>query len=113
MDYWHVANGRIRAGLVDLRRQSPTNGSSLTLDLDHDTGIGLYIPVGVAHGFLSLTRATLIYIVDRYYDGSDEYGVSWDDPDINLDWGVTSPILSERDRQNPKWKDISPDDLPE
>ena len=112
VDYWHVTHGAIRAGLVDLRKHSQTYGTSLTLDLDHNKRIGLFIPVGVAHGFLSLTRATLIYIVDRYYYGSDEFGVAWNDPEINLEWGVKSPILSNRDRQNPRWKDISDGDLP-
>ncbi len=112
VDYWHVAQGSIRAGLVDLRMSSPTRGATKTIDISHDDGFGLFIPTGVAHGFLSLSRATLIYIVDNYYDGKDEFGVAWNDPQINLDWGETRPLLSERDRGNPLLAAIRPENLP-
>ena len=64
---------------------------------------GLYIPPGVAHGFAALTDVTLVYLLDRYFDGSDEYGVAWDDPEIAADWGIMNPVLSARDRANPRW----------
>ena len=69
--------------------------------------------MGVAHGFVTLTDAILIYIVDNYYNGSDEYGVAWNDPEIAVPWGVESPIVSPRDAKNPLLKDISPDKLPQ
>lgn len=112
VDYWHVVQGSIKAGLVDLRSSSATFGNSVSLVLNSDDNIGLFIPVGVAHGFLSITQATLIYIVDSYYDGNDEFGVAWNDPVIGLDWGVNNPLISERDRNNPLLKDIPPDILP-
>jgi dTDP-4-dehydrorhamnose 3,5-epimerase len=69
----------------------------------------------VAHGFLALTDATLLYIVDNYYDGGrDEYGVAWDDPDLCMEWGnSTVPILSPRDAANPHLKEIAAERLPE
>jgi len=112
VDYWHLVQGRIRAGLVDLRRSSPTTGAAQTIDISHNDGLGLFIPVGVAHGFLSLVQSTLIYIVDHYYDGSDEYGVAWNDPNLNLDWGKEDPTLSERDINNPLLAAIPPANLP-
>ena len=112
VDYWHLVNGSIRAGLVDLRTTSPTRGAAQTIDIHWDDGVGLFIPIGVAHGFLSLAQSTLIYIVNRYYDGSDEYGVAWNDPEINLDWGEATPILSERDRKNPLLATIPPEKIP-
>ena len=69
---------------------------------------GVYIPPGVAHGFASLTDMTITYLVDGYYNPADELGVAWDDPAIGADWGVTDPILSDRDRQNPPRADIEP-----
>ena len=112
VDYWHLVQGGIRSGLVDLRRSSPTSGATQTIDIFQDDGLGLFIPVGVAHGFLSLVRSTLIYIVDRYYDGSDDYGIAWNDPDINLNWGQEKPLVSERDRNNPLLAAIPPEKLP-
>ena len=69
--------------------------------------IGLFIPVGVAHGFVALSDVTLTYIVDNYFNGgADENGVAWNDPQFNLNWGVENPMVSDRDKQNKQLKDI-------
>ncbi len=112
VDYWFVPCGMIRVALVDLRRSSPSRGASQTVEIGDDNPMGIFIPVGVAHGFVALTDATLTYLVDNYYDGSDEHGVAWNDPALGVDWGVSAPILSPRDRQNPLLKDIPADRLP-
>ena len=78
-----------------------TDGATEVIDLDGDVDQGVYIPPGVAHGFASLTDVLLTYLVDNYYDDSDEHGLAWDDPAVDADWGVTDPILSARDRSNP------------
>jgi dTDP-4-dehydrorhamnose 3,5-epimerase len=70
----------------------------------------VYIPPGVAHGFAALSDVLLTYLVDNYYDDSDEHGLAWDDPAVAADWGVTDPIISTRDRNNPRRDDI-PDDI--
>lgn len=112
VDYWHVSRGEIRVALADLRRSSPAYGAAHTIDLGQDRPSGLFIPIGVAHGFYAKTEATLTYIVNNYYDGGDELGVAWHDPQLSIDWGVSDPILSDRDRQNPFLADIEPDKLP-
>lgn len=112
VDYWYVPSGCIRAGLVDLRPSSPTYRASLTLELNEDQMTGLFIPVGVAHGFYSIADCTLIYIVNNYYNGGDEYGVMWNDPDLGLQWGVDAPQLSPRDQGNPRLRDIPQDKMP-
>ena len=61
----------------------------------------MFIPPGVAHGFAALTDMTITYLVDGYYNGADELGVAWDDPAITADWGLTDPVLSDRDQKNP------------
>jgi dTDP-4-dehydrorhamnose 3,5-epimerase len=114
-DYWYVTAGRARVVLHDLRVGSPTEGATLSLDLgaradgtiDHRA---LYIPAGVAHGFAALTDVTVTYLVDRYYDPADELGIAWDDPAVKAEWGVGDPILSARDRANPKRAEVT--DLP-
>ncbi len=112
VDYWFVAAGKIRAALYDLRPDSPTRGMAQTLEIGHENQMGLFIPVGVAHGFVTLSDAILIYIVDNYYDGSDEYGIAWNDPDLGISWGVESPVVSPRDADNPRLRDIPADRLP-
>lgn len=108
-DYWYVVAGRARVVLHDLREGSATDGATLVLDLGaavepdgpHDHR-GVYIPPGVAHGFASLTDMTITYLVDGYHNPADELGVAWDDPEVGADWGVVDPILSDRDRANPR-----------
>ena len=109
-DYWYVPEGRALVVLHDLRASSPTDGNTLTLEIGSDDHRGIYIPQGVAHGFYALTDLTVTYLVDQYYDPDDELGVAWDDPAIMVDWPTDSPVLSERDRQNPRRADI-PDHL--
>jgi dTDP-4-dehydrorhamnose 3,5-epimerase len=105
-DYWYVPFGRARAVLHDLRVGSPTERATETIDLGGDEHPGVYIPPGVAHGFGSLTDMTITYLVDGYYNAADELGVAWDDPEIAADWGITDPVLSARDSQNPKRVEI-------
>lgn len=112
VDYWHVIAGHIRVALADLRRGSPSYGQSATIELSHDEPRGLFIPVGVAHGFVALTDATLTYLVDNYHDGSDEHGIAWDDPQLAVAWGVEAPLLSPRDLANRPLADIPVEQLP-
>ena len=106
-DYWYVPFGQVRVVLHDLREGGPTDGATECFDLGGDEHPGVYIPPGVAHGFAALTDATMTYLVDGYYNPADELGVAWDDPAIGADWGVSEPILSERDRTNPRRADIA------
>jgi dTDP-4-dehydrorhamnose 3,5-epimerase len=114
VDYWHVVQGTMRVGLVDLRGASPTHRATHTLDISDENPQGLFIPVGVAHGYLALSDLILTYLVDNYYDANDEYGLAWDDPALGLDWGLggLTPTTSGRDRCNPTLADIPPAQLP-
>jgi len=112
VDYWFVPQGMIRVALVDLRLSSPSRGASQTMEIGDEDPMGIFIPAGVAHGFVALTDATMTYLVDNYYDGSDEHGVAWNDPALGVDWGVSAPRLSPRDLQNPLLSDIPASQLP-
>jgi len=105
-DYWYVPRGRIRVILHDLRAGSPTDGKTLAHEIGDHNDHGVFIPPGVAHGFSALTDVTVTYLVDQYYNPADELGVAWDDPEIGADWGVETPILSQRDQQNPGRKEL-------
>ena len=113
VDYWFPVRGRIRVGLLDLRRSSATFLRGASLDIGDDNPLGIFIPEGVAHGFAALTDCTLMYVVNNYYDGGkDEFGIAWDDPKAGINWGVESPALSQRDQTNPRIQDIPREQLP-
>ena len=111
-DYWHVSSGRIFTALFDLRASSPTRGGVEMLELGQGSDTGVFIPPGVAHGFYALTDATLIYLVDQYFDGSDEFGVRYDDSALGIPWPGEIRLVSERDRTNPLLVDIPESDRP-
>lgn len=108
-DAWYVMNGHAQAMLADLRTPSE-EPVVVPVDLIGGEPKVLYIPPGVAHGFLALTDVDLIYWVTGYYDSTDEFGVAWDDPTLNAPWSMTNPILSDRDLMNPilEWTAVSP-----
>lgn len=112
-DYWYIPVGRARVVLHDLRTGSPTDRATLVIDVGADLNggphdhSGIYIPPGIAHGFSALTDMTITYLVDGYYNAADELGVAWDDPEIAADWGVSEPVVSDRDQANPKRSEIT------
>ena len=67
----------------------------------------LMIPRGFGHGFVTLTdHVEFLYKADNYYAPEADAGIRWNDPDINIEWGIAKPILSEKDNKNPFLKDI-------
>jgi len=112
-DLWGVPVGRARAALYDFRPSSRTFRASHVVDMGAQAAIGLYIPKGVAHGFLAVEDCYMTYMVDEYYDGTDEYGVRWDDATLGIDWGAKQPpVLSPRDAANPLLELIAPERRP-
>ena len=111
-DYWYVPYGTIMVALHDLRPGTSSSGRSHSFEIGESNEIGVYIPPGVAHGFQAVTRATLTYLVDNYYNPDDENGLMWDDPNVKIDWPHPEPILSGRDTENPYLADIPPERLP-
>jgi dTDP-4-dehydrorhamnose 3,5-epimerase len=111
-DFWVVPQGLARAGLYDMRASSATRGKSETIELGQGNAFGLYIPPGVAHGFCAHTDIMMTYLVDEYYDNTDERGIRWNDPALGIDWGMTEVIVSDRDRQNPPLAEIPAEVLP-
>jgi dTDP-4-dehydrorhamnose 3,5-epimerase len=100
-DYWCVLEGQAFVALVDLREGSPTFRAVAPVAFKAPEELrGLYVPPGVAHGFFAITDVVLLYQVDAYFTGKDEYGVAWNDPELAIAWPVSEPILSERDQQN-------------
>ena len=98
--------GKVLDVVVDIRKGSPTYGQHVAVLLTEENHRQFFIPQGFAHGFLTLTdNVTFCYKVDNLYSKECDRSVRFDDPEIAVDWGVTDPILSEKDLSAPKLRD--------
>lgn len=94
-----VIQGAVLDVAVDIRKKSPTYGKYYSIKLSAENKTMLYIPEGFAHGFLVLEDNTIFsYKCSRTYNKESESGILWCDTDIAIDWGIKTPILSEKDR---------------
>ncbi len=106
------ARGAILDVVVDLRRGSPAYGQWRAVELNDRAHRAIYIPVGLAHGFVVLSEvADVAYRCSNYYDGATEAGIAWDDPDVGVEWPDMEVMVSDRDRQAPRLRDVA-DGLP-
>ena len=99
-----VVRGAILDVAVDIRRSSPTFGGHVTAHISADNWRQVFVPVGFAHGFVTLEPNTeVLYKVSAPYSPAHERGIRWNDPALGIDWGVSEAqaILSGRDRQHP------------
>ena len=88
---------------VDLRKNSKTYKKWVGCVLSEENKKQFLIPRGFAHGFLTLTdNVEFVYKADNYYDPQADRNIIWNDEDINVDWGIENPILSEKDKKAPK-----------
>ncbi|MFC7394683.1 dTDP-4-dehydrorhamnose 3,5-epimerase [Scopulibacillus cellulosilyticus] len=100
-----VLNGAIYDVIVDLRKSSPTFGEWQGFILTEYNKYQLFVPKGFAHGFCTIVPNTeVFYKVDSYYSPEHERGIHWNDPDLNINWPVSEPILSKKDQQYPSFK---------
>lgn len=101
-----VMEGAIFDVMVDLRRSSPSFGKSLSLHLSAQTPQTLYIPAGLAHGYLVLSEQTKVfYQVDQYYQPDADAGLAYNDPDLKIAWPDLGRNyqVSPKDQQQPRW----------
>ncbi|MGC8634135.1 MAG: dTDP-4-dehydrorhamnose 3,5-epimerase family protein [Candidatus Limnocylindrales bacterium] len=127
LDRWTVARGRAFVALVDVRPllaeaagagqgSGQVAGPEATVQpLAAETRVEtrvlgpdewVAIPSGVAHGFYALEPTDLLYFVTNEYDGTDELGFAWNDPEVGVPWPDPDPILSPRDRSNPSLREL-------
>lgn len=94
--------GKIFDVAVDIRKGSPTFGKWVGVELSEDNFHMLYIPPGFAHGFVVLSEeAHVLYKVTNEYSPEHDRGIIWNDPTININWPISNPILSDKDRKWP------------
>ena len=109
-----VVEGQALDVAVDIRLGSPTFGKWTSVLLSADRQNKIYIPAGFAHGFAALTEAVqLLYKCSDFYDPSDEHGIFWSDPDLAISWGVSNPLISEKDARYPTLAAIPREFLPQ
>jgi dTDP-4-dehydrorhamnose 3,5-epimerase len=100
-----VLRGRILDVVVDVRRGSATYGRHASVEISADAGQQVYVPVGFAHGFLTLTDDVLVmYKVSDYYAPDCDGGIRWDDSDLAIPWPMraTGLVVSEKDSRLPR-----------
>ena len=94
-----VTHGKIFDVAVDLRKNSKSFGKYVSLIISSKDDFSFYIPKGFAHGFLCLSKeCTINYKCSNYRMPRSEKTLSWNDPDINIKWGIRNPILSNKDK---------------
>lgn len=104
-----VLRGKIFDVVVDLRKNSKTFGQWRGFELDAASLRMLYVPEGLAHGFLALEDHTeVLYKVSRYYAAMTERGIAWNDPVLNIEWPKLnqSPLVSPKDQRHPRFAEI-------
>ena len=97
-----VVEGEIWDAVVDIRPESPTFGRWIGVAISAENFKQLYVPAGYAHGFCVISpHAQVEYKCTEVYDPRDESGIAYDDPALAIQWPISAPILSARDREHP------------
>lgn len=94
-----VISGSVLDIGVDIRKNSPTYGKHYSVILDGNEKLMFWVPPGFAHGFLTLEDNTIFaYKCTNFYNRESEVSIAYNDPDLGIDWGITDPILSDKDK---------------
>ncbi|MPR32246.1 dTDP-4-dehydrorhamnose 3,5-epimerase [Salmonirosea aquatica] len=101
-----VIVGRVIDVAVDIRPESPTFGQYELFELDAKRCNMAYIPEGFAHGFAALEDSVFSYKCTNLYNKACEAGIIWNDPVLNIDWGIAHPIVSDKDKELPTFKSL-------
>ncbi|HLO46666.1 MAG TPA: dTDP-4-dehydrorhamnose 3,5-epimerase [Leadbetterella sp.] len=96
-----VISGKVIDIAVDIRPESPTFGQYESFLLTAEKQNMVYVPEGFAHGFATLEDAIFVYKCTNYYDKTSEAGIIYNDPALNIDWGIENPVVSEKDLELP------------
>lgn len=103
-----VVRGEVFDVAVDIRQGSPSYGEWCGVTLSEENKTQFWLPPGLAHGFVVLSdTADFEYKCTDYYDPSDESCLLWNDPDVGIEWPITDPLLSEKDKLGQLFKDLA------
>ncbi len=102
-----VVKGKAIDVIVDLRKSSKTFGKHIKIELSSENNKMVWVPEGMAHGFVSMEdETTFLYKCTSYYEPKSEECLRWDDTTINIDWGIINPIVSEKDQKGKKFDQL-------
>ena len=102
-----VMKGAVIDVALDIRKNSSTYGQWASIELSESNKMMYWIPPGMAHGFVTLKDETVFfYKCTNLYNKASEGSIRWNDPDLNIDWGISEPIISEKDKIAPFFKDF-------
>tara|TARA_Y100000591_G_C21716690_1_gene636504 strand:+ start:359 stop:877 length:519 start_codon:yes stop_codon:yes gene_type:complete len=105
--YISVLKGKILDVVVDCRKGSKTFGKHFKIVIGQKNSKSIYVPPGFIHGFLGLESENIvIYSCTEYRDKNSEIGIMWNDKDLKINWKIRKPILSVKDKNNYKFKDV-------
>ena len=105
-----VLEGEVLDVVVDLRKEEPTYGQSFSIQLTAQNRTQLFVPKGMAHGFITLSEnATFAYKCDAYYHKESELGIAYNDPSLGIDWLLPEKhfLLSKKDKEHPTLEEIA------
>jgi dTDP-4-dehydrorhamnose 3,5-epimerase len=101
-----VIKGKVLDVAVDIRKDSPTYGQHEAVILDAEKCNMFYVPEGFAHGFLALEEAIFAYKCTNYYHKESESGIIWNDPELKINWGIKNPMVSGKDMELGRLRDL-------
>ncbi|QHT68095.1 dTDP-4-dehydrorhamnose 3,5-epimerase [Rhodocytophaga rosea] len=101
-----VITGKVLDIAVDIREDSSTFGRYVGVILDSRLNNMLYVPEGFAHGFVALEDSIFSYKCTNFYNKAAESGIIWNDKQLNIDWGISNPVVSEKDQALPLLREV-------
>lgn len=103
--------GKVFVAIVDIRPPSLTFGKVEQFVFDDSNRSALFIPKGLANSICVIgdSDVNYIYLVDSYYDGTDTRAIAYNDPDLNINWPIKDPLISDRDKNNPRLRELFPE----
>jgi len=102
-----VMKGAVIDVAVDIRKNSPTYGLWESIELTENNKMMYWVPPGMAHGFITLDNDTVFfYKCTNLYNKESEGSIRWNDPDLNINWGINDPVLSAKDITAPLFKEL-------
>jgi len=105
-DYFVMASGRTAVGIRDVRKRSPTFGMTAVVELSSESPSAMIVPPGVLHGLYFPVDSILLTVESRVYDPEEEVACQWDDPELEIPWPFSAPILSDADRRAQSYREM-------